>query len=161
MKTSTKLTLMMVATLAFAAMGGAALADCGSCGESHAKIDGDLTAYSAETNYMSLCGYARWAHAQHTGDWVSRHAACMDAGMHQYCETCMATGDKDAFVHHTTHPAGYTTRAAKTSCVDNPHSAQVHFMSGCGYNRWVHYQETGVWLSRAETCATVCHDLSA
>jgi hypothetical protein len=34
-------------------------------------------------------------------------------------------------------------------------------MSGCGYNRWVHYQETGVWLSRAETCATVCHDHSA
>lgn len=150
MNTRTKLFLTAVATLCLAAFGGAALAACGDCGGCEAgacpltasmhiagptttlEVPTNVAPFSPGANFMSLYGLARWQHAQETGEWVPRSAGC-PAGAHKAA----------------------TTAKKAVACVSDPFAPEANFMSGCGFGRWRHYKETGVWLSGSQICKVV------
>lgn len=150
MNRSARLLAMLVSALCFAAMGGIAAADCTGCSSAQASVctpgstvhiagpatlvlPANVAPFSPAANFMSLCGFARWQHAQKTGEWLPRPEACPPL---------------------VGQPAGGAAKRP-VACVDDPFAPEVNFMSGCGYHRWRHYKETGVWLPGCEICKVV------
>ncbi len=160
MNVRTKLFLATIATLCLAVFSGAAMADCTICGSTQAKacsesgtmyiagptleLPSNVAPFSPAANFMSLCGLARWQHAQETGEWLPRPAACPGV-------TYRTVGATTA----TTTVTTWTSAKRPVECVDNPFAPEVNFMSGCGYHRWRHYKETGVWLPGSQICRVV------